>query len=76
MREEFELDDRFDHVEFKLNMIQQNTKFFLEILHNQKTQTLEYVIIVLIAFECILMTLDMTGLGSVVFETFLGLIGK
>merc|ERR1719343_339023 len=61
MREEFELDDRFDHVEFKLNMIQQNTKFFLEILHNQKTQTLEYVIIVLIAFECILMCLDMTG---------------
>jgi len=69
MKEEFELDNRFEHIEFKLNMIQQNTKFFLEVLHNQKTQTLEWIIIILIAFECTLMSLDMTGMGSHLFKS-------
>ncbi len=41
MKSEFEIDNRFEHIEFKLNLIQQNAKFFLEILHNQKSDTLE-----------------------------------
>jgi uncharacterized Rmd1/YagE family protein len=67
MKEEFEIEQRFDNIELKLDMIQQNAKFFLEILHNQKTNTLEWVIIVLIAFECGLMILEMSGLGSSLF---------
>lgn len=69
MKEEFEIEQRFDNIEFKLDMIQQNAKFFLEVLHNQKTNFLEWIIIVLILFECILMILEMTGLGTSLFGT-------
>jgi uncharacterized Rmd1/YagE family protein len=55
---------RFDHIEFKLDLIQNNAKFFLEVLENKKTNTLEWIIIVLISFECMLMMLDMSGLGE------------
>ena len=68
MKHEFEIENRFEDIEFKLNLIQQNAKFFLEILHNQKTDTLEWIIIVLIAFECILMILEMSGLGEGLFD--------
>ncbi len=68
LKEEFEIDNRFDLIEFKLNLIQQNAKFFLEVLHHQKANTLEWIIVVLIAFECSLMMLDMTGYGSVLFD--------
>jgi uncharacterized Rmd1/YagE family protein len=71
MREEFEIDSRFENIEFKLNLIQQNAKFFLEMLNDQKGNTLEWVIIVLIMFECILMIMEMSGAGDVVFATFL-----
>jgi len=64
MRKEFDLDERFRNVEFKLDLIQQNAKFFLEVLHAQKSNTLEWVIIVLISFECVLMILDMSGWGT------------
>lgn len=64
MRQEFDLEDRFKDIEFKLNLIQQNSKFFLEVLHAQKSNTLEWVIIVLIGFECVLMILDMSGAGA------------
>lgn len=68
MKEEFEIEHRFDNIELKLDMIQQNAKFFLEILHNQKTNTLEWIIIVLIAFECVLMCLEMSGTGTSICE--------
>eukprot|EP00593_Proboscia_inermis_P016959 CAMPEP_0171324280 /NCGR_PEP_ID=MMETSP0816-20121228/116087_1 /TAXON_ID=420281 /ORGANISM="Proboscia inermis, Strain CCAP1064/1" /LENGTH=195 /DNA_ID=CAMNT_0011823171 /DNA_START=546 /DNA_END=1130 /DNA_ORIENTATION=+ len=45
MKGEFEINGRFKHIQFKLDLIQQNAKFFLEILHNQKTNTLEWIII-------------------------------
>jgi len=64
MRKEFDLDERFRHIEFKLNLIQQNAKFFLEVLHAQKSNTLEWVIIMLISLECVLMILDMSGWGE------------
>lgn len=64
MRKEFELDDRFRNVQFKLDLIQQNAKFFLEVMHAQKSNSLEWCIIVLISFECILMILDMSGWGE------------
>jgi uncharacterized Rmd1/YagE family protein len=68
MKEEFEINIRFKHIEFKLDLIQQNAKFFLEVLHNQKSNTLEWIIIVLIGFECVLMCMDMSGAGPVFFE--------
>lgn len=70
MREEFDIDRRFDHIEFKLNLIQQNAKFFLEVLANQKSTSLEVIIIVLILLECILMCIEMSGMGEPIF-TFL-----
>lgn len=63
MKHEFEIDPRFEHMEFKLNLIQQNAKFFIDILHDQKSDTLEWIIIVLISFECLLMLMEMSGLG-------------
>ena len=74
MKDEFEIEHRFDNIEFKLDMIQQNAKFFLEMLHSQKTNTLEWIIIVLILFECILMCLEMSGLGTPVFESIANIL--
>lgn len=64
LKEEFEIDSRFDHIEFKLNLIQNNAKFFLEVLQSQKSNTLEWIIVVLIAMECVIMTADMAGVGE------------
>jgi uncharacterized Rmd1/YagE family protein len=33
-------------------------------MHAQKSNTLEWVIIVLISFECVLMVMDMSGWGA------------
>jgi uncharacterized Rmd1/YagE family protein len=67
MKEEFDIYQRFEHIEFKLNLIQQNAKFFLEVLANQKSNSLEWIIIILIMFECGLMCLEMSGAGEVAF---------
>jgi len=64
MQTEFELEGRFSDLEFKLNLIQNNAKFFLEVIANQKSNKSENVIIVLIAVECVLMLMDMTGFGT------------
>ncbi|GMH84196.1 hypothetical protein TrST_g13485 [Triparma strigata] len=67
MRSEFEMKERFDNLEFKLNLIQNNAKFFIEILHNQKANNAEWIIIGLIAMESVLMIVDMSGMGEKVF---------
>jgi uncharacterized Rmd1/YagE family protein len=64
MKEEFDIDMRFEHIEFKLNLIQQNAKFFLDVLSQQKSNTLEWIIIVLIMFECVLSCAEMSGAGE------------
>ncbi|MCO5547833.1 hypothetical protein L7F22_001285 [Adiantum nelumboides] len=51
LREEYELDARFESFDFKLEIIQHNVRFFLEILQNRKSDTLEWIIILLIAGE-------------------------
>jgi uncharacterized Rmd1/YagE family protein len=76
MRNEFDLEKRFASLSLKLNLIQQNTKFFLEILHNQKADSAEWIIIVLIAFECGLMLLDMSGMGEQVIPPFTKFVSK
>ena len=68
LKDEFEIDDRFDQIEFKLNLIHQNAKFFVEVLQHQKTNSLEWIIVVLIGLECILMCVDMSGMGEALFH--------
>lgn len=69
MKDEFEIESRFEHIEFKLDLIQQNAKFFVEVLESQKSNKLEWIIIVLISFECVLMVLEMSGMGTAMFAT-------
>eukprot|EP00300_Choanocystis_sp_HF-7_P018193 c19966_g1_i1.p2 GENE.c19966_g1_i1~~c19966_g1_i1.p2 ORF type:complete len:204 (+),score=58.83 c19966_g1_i1:1100-1711(+) len=54
LRTEFEIVDRFKAVDFKLNLVSQNCQFFLNVLHSQRSNRLEVVIIVLISFEVVL----------------------
>lgn len=68
LKDEFELDDRFDMIETKLAFIQQNSKFFLEVLQHQKTNSLEWIIVLLITLECGLMCVEMSGMGEVFFS--------
>nr|CCA20086.1 conserved hypothetical protein [Albugo laibachii Nc14] len=49
--EEFELNERFNNLNFKLELIQHNTKFFLEVLGTHKSERMEWYIIFLIAAE-------------------------
>lgn len=62
LRDEFEVEDRFQKMEFKLNLVQLNTKFFLEILANQKSNALEWIIIVLISLEIIVSSLELCNI--------------
>lgn len=71
MRNEFEIQERFEQIEFKLNLIQQNAKFFLEVFQDQKSTFLEWVIILLITFECGLMILEMSGYGEIIFSNLM-----
>jgi uncharacterized Rmd1/YagE family protein len=67
LKDEFEIEDRFESIDFKLNLIQQNAKFFMEVLHYENSNKLEWVIVVLIAVECVLMMTDMSGNGDRLF---------
>ena len=58
LRKEFELEDRFETLEYKLNLVQHNVKFFLEILQNRKSDTLEWIIIILISGEILVSLYD------------------
>lgn len=54
LRTELEIETRFETLDMKLNLIQDNLKYFLEILQNKKSDSLEWIIIVLIAMEIVL----------------------
>ena len=69
-----ELDDRFENIEFKLNLIHNNAKFFLEVMHHQKANNLEWIIVVLILAECILMCIEMSGFGESFFRFLFGFV--
>jgi uncharacterized Rmd1/YagE family protein len=75
MQEEFEINLRFEHIEFKLDLIQQNAKFFLEVLQSQKSNSLEWIIIILILFECVLMCMEMSGLGGPILKSIGATLG-
>lgn len=59
LRHEFSIGDRFAKVEHKINHVQSNTKFFLEILNHQKSNKLEWIIIVLISAEIVISCVDL-----------------
>jgi uncharacterized Rmd1/YagE family protein len=64
LKSEFEIDERFDMIEFKLSLIQDNAKFFLEVLQSQKSNNLEWIIVFLITVECFLMCVEMSGFSE------------
>ncbi|KAL7562068.1 hypothetical protein ACA910_015391 [Epithemia clementina (nom. ined.)] len=61
---EFELEARFDQMDYKLNLIQQNSKFFWQVLASHESHLLTVTIVVLIVVECLLSLVEMTGLGD------------
>ena len=60
LRRDFELDYRFKDLSMKLEIVRDNTHFFLEILNNEKSTKLEWIIIILIAAEIVI---GLTDLG-------------
>jgi uncharacterized Rmd1/YagE family protein len=66
LRKDFEIDNRFKDLSLKLEHVKDNARFFLEILHNNKSTKLEWIIIILIAAEIFigLTGLALTGLGG------------
>jgi len=51
LQSEFEIQNRFEHLEKKLDFIQQNNMFYMELQHSRKSETSEWLIIILIATE-------------------------
>lgn len=62
LRRDFEIDSRYKDLEMKLDIVNANSRFFLEILQNQKSTKLEWIIIILIAAEIII---GLAGLAPV-----------
>ena len=53
LRMEFELEKRFANFGYKLDLVHENTKFFLEVAQHQNSGRLEWIIIWLIAAEVV-----------------------
>lgn len=60
LRKDFEIDYRFKDLSLKLQIIKDDTQFFLEVLHNKKSTRIELIIVLLIAGE---MLIGIAGLG-------------
>ena len=60
LRKDFEIDYRFKDLSMKLQIIKDDTRFFLEVLHNKKSTRIEVIIVLLIAGE---MLIGCIGLG-------------
>ena len=54
LRRDFELDERFENLHFKLEIISTQLRFHMDVLQNKKSDALEWTIIVLIAAEIVL----------------------
>lgn len=54
LRKDFELDYRYKDLSLKLEIVKEDARFFLEVLHNQKSTKLELAIIALIVAEVVL----------------------
>ncbi|KAL3138013.1 hypothetical protein ABBQ38_005249 [Trebouxia sp. C0009 RCD-2024] len=60
LREELEIEERFSIVQTKLELVQDNLKYFLEIMQNNKSVLLEWLIIALISAEIALGVFEIT----------------
>ncbi|KAK9154150.1 hypothetical protein Sjap_001630 [Stephania japonica] len=58
LRDEFELTQRFTTLDFKLKFVEDNIKFLQETLHNRKSNSLEWIIIILIGAEIAISVYD------------------
>uniref|UniRef100_A0A166DSZ9 DUF155 domain-containing protein n=1 Tax=Daucus carota subsp. sativus TaxID=79200 RepID=A0A166DSZ9_DAUCS len=58
LRDEFELTQRFASLDFKLKFVEHNIRFLQESLQNRKSDSLEWLIIVLIAVEIVISIYD------------------
>ena len=54
LREDFEIQERFKDLKTKVDLIKDNARFYLEMLHNKESNKLEIIIIVLIAAEIVI----------------------
>lgn len=54
LRRTFQLEERFKHLQYKLEFIQNNSEVMLDILNNRKSEILEWVVIILIAIEIVI----------------------
>lgn len=59
LRSQFDLDDRFKTIEAKLNFIQNNSVFFLDLLEGRRSERLEVAILIVIVFETLLVFLEL-----------------
>lgn len=59
LRDEFEVRDRFEALDTKLQLLQQNNHFVVTVLHENKSFRLEWYIIGLILFEVVLGCYDL-----------------
>lgn len=66
LRKDFEIDYRFKDLSLKLQIIKDDTRFFLEVLHNKKSTRIEVIIVLLIAGE---MLIGFAGLGMQYFSS-------
>ena len=54
LRKDFEIDHRYKDLSLKLEIVKDNTRFFLEMVHNNKSMRVEWIIIYFIGVEIII----------------------
>ncbi|MBU2560975.1 MAG: RMD1 family protein [Nanoarchaeota archaeon] len=64
LSDEFELQERFQNLDSKIDFVQENYKVFLESLRSRYEAKLEWIIIILIALEIILFVYDLFPFGG------------
>eukprot|EP00899_Mesostigma_viride_P000698 jgi/Mesvir1/10629/Mv16755-RA.1 len=65
LRQDLDIEERWEHLNFKVDMLQRQMTFFLEILQNRKSDFLEWTIIILIAIEIVVSLYDITTSRSI-----------
>ncbi|XP_060184852.1 protein RETARDED ROOT GROWTH-LIKE-like [Lycium barbarum] len=65
LRDEFELTQRFQSLDFKLKFVEHNIRFLQEILQNRKSDFLEWLIIILIGAEILISVYDIAHKSSI-----------
>ncbi|XP_059628245.1 protein RETARDED ROOT GROWTH-LIKE-like [Cornus florida] len=65
LRDEFELTQRFQSLDFKLKFVEHNIRFLQEILQNRKSDFLEWLIIILIGAEILISVYDIAHKSAI-----------